>query len=111
VEFDRVKSNSQIAKPDPMKYVDPFGTTQTFTTPATDYPGDDTVEAVDLDGDGTTDGWQLTLKVDRQNLIAGFLNPDGTYRINSKTDLTSTVFGNGLQLGSDINTAMPPKKP
>jgi prenyltransferase beta subunit len=91
-------------------YTDSLGTAVSFDTPVTDYPGDDTVVAVDLDGDGTTDGWQLTLKVDRQNLIAGFLNPDGTYRIADSTELTSTVFANGIQVGSDVNTALPPNK-
>jgi hypothetical protein len=89
-------------------YVDMGGNVVSFTTPITDYPGDDFVQAVDLDGDGTIDGYQVTLKIDRQLIINGFKDSTGALRITQPTALTSTAFGNGIRIGSDINTAIAP---
>jgi hypothetical protein len=89
-------------------YTDRNGRTVSFTTPTTDYPGAHSVMAVDLDGNGTIDGYQLTLKIDRQLMINGFTDSTGALRITQPTPLTSTAFGNGLQIGSDINTAIAP---
>lgn len=91
-------------------YTDKDGNAVSFTTPTTDYPGAHSVMAVDLDGDGTTDGYQLTLKIDRQLIIAGFTDTDGTRKITQSTPLTSTAIGNGLTIGSDTNTAIAPPK-
>jgi len=89
-------------------YVDKNGQTVTFTTPTTDYPAAHSVAAVDLDGDGTIDGYQLTLKIDRQLIIDGFTDSNGQLRITQPTPLTSTATGNGLPIGSDVNTAIAP---
>jgi hypothetical protein len=89
-------------------YIDMGGNAVSFTTPITDYPGDDFVQAVDLDGDGTIDGYQVVLKIDRQLIINGFTDSSGALRITQPTPLTSTAFGAGIQIGSDINTAIAP---
>lgn len=92
------------------EYVDLNGETVLFTIPGDDYPGDDFVEAVDEDGDGTIDQYQLTLKFDRDLLIAGFKDENGVLRITDPTELTSTVMSDGLSIGSDINTVISPGK-
>lgn len=89
-------------------YVDLNGDATTFSTPVSDSNGDDFVEEVDLDGDGTVDGYQLTLKVDRQLIIDGFTDPQGNTAILVNTEFISTVLGNGIQINSDTNTALPP---
>jgi streptogramin lyase len=89
-------------------YIDKNGNAVTFTTPITDYPGDDFVQAVDLDGDGTIDGYQVILKIDRPLIVNGFTDSTGALRITQPTALTLTAFGNGLAIGSDINTAIAP---
>lgn len=91
-------------------YSDKNGKTVSFTTPTTDYPEAHTVMAVDLDGNGTIDGYQLTLKIDRQQIIKGFTDSTGKLTITQPTPLTSTAFGNGFLIGSDINTAIAPPK-
>jgi hypothetical protein len=91
-------------------YTDKNGQAVTFTTPTTDYPGAHSVMAVDLDGDGTIDGYQLILKIDRQLIIAGFTGSDGKLKITQPTPLTSTAIGNGLTIGSDTNNAIAPGK-
>ena len=91
-------------------YVDLGGNPVSFTTPVTDYPGDDFVQEVDLDGDGLLDGYQIVIKVDRQGIIDGFTDGNGDLRIADPTEVTSTVFGNDIQLGSDTNTVISPSK-
>ena len=92
-----------------MAISDPEGDPVTFTTPLTEHNGDDFVMEVDLDGDGMLDGYELTLKVDRQKIIDGFTDSNGDLRIIDPTELISTVFADGIQLGSDINRTLPPK--
>jgi hypothetical protein len=60
------------------------------------------------DGDGTTDGYQLTLKIDRQLIIDDFTDSNGQLRITQPTELTSTAYGGGIAIGSDVNTAIAP---
>lgn len=45
-------------------------------TPGT-YPSDDFLEGLDEDGDGTMNQYQLTLKFNRDLLIAGFTDENG----------------------------------
>jgi len=90
------------------RYTDKDGNLVVFTIPAEDYPGDDTVVPADVDGDGDIDLYQLTLKFNRDHLIAGFKDANGNLRITQPTELTSTVIGNSLVVGSDINTVISP---
>ena len=90
------------------RYVDKDGKEAVFTIPAEDYPGDDRVVATDADGDGDIDLYQLTLKFNRDMLIAGFKDADGNLRISHATELTSTVIGNGMRVGSDVNMVISP---
>lgn len=92
------------------EYVDLNGETVVFEIPGDDYPGDDFIEAVDEDGDGTIDRYQLTLKFDRDLLIAGFTDENGLLRITDPTDLISIIISNNLTIGSDINTVISPGK-
>jgi hypothetical protein len=90
------------------RYADKNGDLVIFTVPAEEYTGDDQVVPVDADGDGLTDLYQLTLKFNRDLIIAGFKDANGNFRIAQPTDLVSTVIGNDLSVGSDINTAIAP---
>ncbi|NKE73373.1 carboxypeptidase-like regulatory domain-containing protein [Candidatus Manganitrophus noduliformans] len=90
------------------RYVDQDGNVITFTLPADAYPGDDTVHPVDADGDGDVDLYQLTLKFNRDLIIAGFKDANGNLKISQPTDLISTVFGNDLVIGSDTNEVISP---
>lgn len=90
------------------KYIDKDGNEIIFTIPAEDYPGGDTISPVDADGDGDIDLYQLTLKFNRDMLIAGFKDANGNLRIVQATELTSTVIGNGIRVGSDVNTVILP---
>lgn len=92
------------------QYTDLNGNVVNFTIPNDDYPGDDFVEAVDGDGDGTIDYYQLTLKFNRDLIIAGFTDVDGNLRIVNPTELVSTVIADGLTVGSDTNTVISPGK-
>ena len=92
------------------RYVDKDGTVVTFVIPAENHPGDDTLTPVDVDGDGHADVYQLTLKFNRDLLIAGFRDASGAFRILEPTMFTSTVIGNGLPVGSDTNRAILPAK-
>ena len=90
------------------RYIDKDGKEAVFTIPAEDYTGDDTVVPVDEDGDGDIDFYQLTLKFNRDQLIAGFKDAGGNLRIIQPTELTSTVIGNDMKIGSDINMVISP---
>lgn len=90
------------------RYVDQNGDVITFTLPADAYPGDDTVHPVDADGDGDVDLYQLTLKFNRDLIIAGFKDANGNLKISQPTDLISTVLGNDLVIGSDTNEVISP---
>jgi hypothetical protein len=90
------------------RYVDQNGNVITFTLPADEYPGDDTVNPVDTDGDGHVDLYQLTLKFNRDRIIAGFKDANGNLKINQPTDLISTIIGNDLVIGSDTNEVISP---
>jgi hypothetical protein len=90
------------------RYVDKNGNTVVFTIPAEDYSGDDIVAAADADGDGKIDQYQLTLKFNRDQIIAGFKDTNGNLRITQPTELTSTVIGSSMRVGSDVNTVIAP---
>jgi subtilase family serine protease len=90
------------------RYVDQNGNSVVFTVAADDYPGDDAVVPVDADGNGTIDFYQLTLKFNRDGIIAGFKDANGNLRITQPTSLTSTVIGNEIPIGSDTNTVIAP---
>lgn len=90
------------------RYIDKDGNEVIFTIPAEDYPGDDTISPVDADGDGKIDQYQLTLKFNRDQIIAGFKDESGNLRIVQATELTSTVIGNGIRVESDVNTVISP---
>lgn len=91
-------------------FKDKSGNTVTFTIPNEDYTGDDTVVPVDADNDGDTDFYQLTLKLNRDHLVAGFTGKDGQLLITEPTALTSTIIGNGIIIGSDVNTVISPSE-
>lgn len=90
------------------QYIDLNGNNVVFTIPADDYPGDDAIVPVDSDKNGTIDLYQLTLKFNRDLIIAGFKDSNGNLRITQPTSLTSTVIGNDIRIGSDTNTAIAP---
>lgn len=90
------------------RYVDKNGNMVNFTIPADDYPGDDQVHPVDTDGDGSLDLYRLTLKFNRDLIIAGFKDANGALKISRPTDLISRVVGNDLPIGSDTNTVIAP---
>jgi hypothetical protein len=90
------------------RYADSNGDGVVFTIPADDYPGDDAVIPVDADGNGTIDFYQLTLKFNRDGIIAGFKDANGQLRITQPTALTSTVIGNEIPIGTDTNTVIAP---
>jgi sugar lactone lactonase YvrE len=97
------------------QYTDQAGNTVTFTIPAEEYDGDDRIQPVDEDGDGDVDQYQLTLKFNRDLIIAGFKDAQGNLRITQPTELLSTVIGlpagqagNGIRIGSDTNTVISP---
>ena len=90
------------------RYTDLYGDTVTFTTPVTEHTADDFVMEVDKDGDGTVDGYELTLKIDRQKIIQGFTDTNGNLKIVDPTDLTSTVYANAIDVGSDVNKVISP---
>jgi len=54
------------------------------------------------------DQYQLTLKFNRDQIIAGFKDANGNLRITQPTELTSTVVGSGMRVGSDVNTVIAP---
>ncbi len=90
------------------QYIDKNGNVIIFTIPADDYPGDDRVQPVDTDRDGDVDLYQLTLKFNRDFIIAGFKDANGNLKIDRPTDLISTVIGNDLVIGNDTNEVISP---
>jgi hypothetical protein len=90
------------------RYIDKNGNPTVFTIPSDDYPGDDRIQAVDTDRDGDIDLYQLTLKFNRDRIIAGFKDANGNLKISRPTDLLSTVIGNDFVIGSDTNEVISP---
>ena len=89
-------------------YIDKDGREVLFSIGTLDYDGDDIVKAVDTDDSGIIDEYRLTLKFDRDQLIAGFTDAGGELMISKATDLLSTINGNDLAIGSDINSVILP---
>ncbi|MBN4054457.1 VCBS repeat-containing protein [Nitrospira defluvii] len=92
------------------QYIDVNGELVVFDIPADIHPASDFIEAVDADGNGTIDLYRLTLKFNRDLLIAGVTDINGLLRIAEPTDLISTVIGDGQVLGSDTNLMIAPPK-
>lgn len=88
--------------------VDGSGQPLLFTIPAEPITLPGRVVGVDGDGNGTVDRYELVLKADRQALIAGFTDAAGRLRITQPTALITTVIGNDLRVGHDINTVIAP---
>jgi len=92
------------------RYIDPNGDLVIFSIPADSHPASDFIEGADADGNGEIGQYRLTLKFNRDLLIAGVTDENGALRISDPTDLISTVIGDGIAIGSDTNTMIAPPK-
>jgi hypothetical protein len=88
--------------------IDKDGAKVIFTVPQEEYLYDDYVMASDSDGNGIDDTYTITLKFNRDLIIAGFKDANGLLRIAKPTDLISTIIANGIRIGSDTNLVISP---
>jgi len=63
----------------------------------------------DVDDDEEECMYTLTLKFDRNDILAGFDAGDGSWTISGDTDLTSILIKEAMEIGTDVNRVLPPR--